>query len=163
MGNKPLQQRLADQLAKRATLDRQIKELEAEQAKRHRREQARRAAIVGNVIYKLVASGEWSEDQVIALVKPHLNRASDRKLFGLEALPADGNSTIANKATLTDSTEQKTGKGLSTTGKRLAGANQSVAASVGEQSTTETVAAKKSIKKLPVSSSDDSLAGEFNL
>jgi multidrug resistance efflux pump len=55
----------------------------ATDAKRRRSEDTRRKVLVGAVILSKVERGEWSPQQLHALLDPALTRADDRALFGL--------------------------------------------------------------------------------
>ncbi|MDY6936920.1 MAG: hypothetical protein SWY16_04565 [Cyanobacteriota bacterium] len=79
-----VEQRLKKLYDQRAALETQIKKIEAEKTKELRQHQEKRERLAGKAIYALVKSGAWSEEQLLELVEPHLKRASERALFGLE-------------------------------------------------------------------------------
>lgn len=98
MTRQSLEQQLLTQRSKRDALDQKIKHLQIAKARQDRKEQTQRVKLVGEVIYQLIALGEWSEDDVRNLVEPHLTKPTHRKLFGLDSLKSDRVSEAKRRA-----------------------------------------------------------------
>lgn len=103
---KSIELRLQELYEKRASLEAQIKQIEAEKATTLRKRQEKRERLVGKAIYALVTEGAWSEQDVLMLVDPYLKRAIDRHLFGLPPLVARGQARRTQQTDATTSTLQ---------------------------------------------------------
>ncbi len=91
---KATEERLKSLLDKRASLDEQIKKIQAEKNKQARKVKAKKEQVVGKMIFKLVRSGEWSEEQLTDLLDEYLTSKIDRQLFGLDVPePSDKNKS----------------------------------------------------------------------
>jgi hypothetical protein len=57
-------------------------------AARKRADDTRRKILIGSAVLAQVKRGEWSEDQLHAMMASALIRTDDRALFGLDPLPS---------------------------------------------------------------------------
>ncbi|MDE8346489.1 MAG: DUF5710 domain-containing protein [Acidocella sp.] len=80
---KLLEDKLKQEKAKKQKIDARLRTAES---KRKRADDTRRKILIGAVIMGKVASGEWDNDKLLALLDPALTRGDDRALFGLDSL-----------------------------------------------------------------------------
>ena len=60
----------------------------AAESARKRADDTRRKILIGSAVLAQVKRGEWSEDQLHAMMASALIRTDDRALFGLDPLPS---------------------------------------------------------------------------
>ena len=80
---KLLEDKLKQEKAKKQKIEARLRIAES---KRKRADDTRRKILIGAVIMGKVASGEWDNDKLLALLDPALTRGDDRALFGLDSL-----------------------------------------------------------------------------
>jgi hypothetical protein len=85
--------RLLHLSAKAAQLQEEIQRLRALESKQELKKEERRRTLVGAAVLALVERGEWSREQLLAVLDKHLTRPRDRELFGLPVDPRPSSST----------------------------------------------------------------------
>ena len=78
-----LMTKLKQEKAKKQKIEARLRTAES---KRNRAEDTRRKILIGAVVLGKVASGEWDNDKLLALIDQALTRTDDRALFGLDRL-----------------------------------------------------------------------------
>lgn len=75
---------------KRDKLNSQIRQLEAHEVNKRRREENRRKVLIGSAILARVKNKKegWDDDRLLAMMDNFLIRPKERELFGLDPLPA---------------------------------------------------------------------------
>lgn len=154
---KTTEQRLKDLYEKRRAVEDQIKQIEQEKAAELRKRQQQRQQIIGRVIYKLVESGEWTEQQLLELLNPHVNRTAERRLFGLET-PTKAKSKQASEK---PKSEVSSPSPASIETDR--GSNQATASDSPSPNGKKSTISPKSAASLPEPDNQDELEKQFNL
>jgi len=73
-----------DQLTKkRQQLNVQIQTLKSKESLQKRKEDTKRKVLIGGVVMKILKTGEMPQERLEHLLDKHLERPSDRVLFGL--------------------------------------------------------------------------------
>ncbi|MBE9110665.1 hypothetical protein IQ273_14685 [Nodosilinea sp. LEGE 07298] len=106
---KPKVDRLREQ---RDKLNSQIRQVEAHELNRKRRDDTRRKVLIGAAIMARVNNqkDDWSEDRLLAMMDNFLTRPKERDLFGLEPLPkpqGEAAPTAKNPVNATSKRETK--------------------------------------------------------
>ena len=79
--------KLAQLLEKREKLNAQISKIRAKEAYQKRKEDTRRKILLGALAQKMMSTGRWNKEKIMADLSKFLTRDSDRKLFGFSTLP----------------------------------------------------------------------------
>ena len=81
-----MNEKLAQLLEKREKLNAQISKIRAKEAYQKRKEDTRRKILLGALALKMMSTGRWKSEKIMADLDKFLTRNSDRKLFGFSPL-----------------------------------------------------------------------------
>ena len=97
-----MSKRLETLTQRRARLDAQIKDIQARERKKERKEDTRRKIIVGALVLTHMEKNKRSElaKKVKALINEYVVKDKERALFGLAPLPKNDNETEDEKETV---------------------------------------------------------------
>ncbi|MEO0374333.1 MAG: hypothetical protein AAF329_06800 [Cyanobacteria bacterium P01_A01_bin.17] len=147
-----IEQRLTRLQQQKDDIDRKIKSLQAEKSSELRKRQEKREKLVGKAVYALIRSGTWPDEKLIQIMEEYLVRASDRKLFALQA---------TNKKTTASDKEPK-GKMAAMEKKR--NRTKEPASTQSKTARSEAVTKPDPAQNNPqISTEQDDLMNEFNL
>ena len=93
LGKEEMSKRLDDLLKKREQLNAQIQKERNKQAKQRRKDDTRRKILMGALLSDLIKNGEFSHNEFIAKLDKFLTRDTDRKLFYLDSVQNQSNTT----------------------------------------------------------------------
>ena len=82
-----MNEKLAQLLEKREKLNAQISKIRTQQASHQRKEDTRRKILLGALEQKMMSTGRWKSEKIMADLSKFLTRDSDRKLFGFSPFP----------------------------------------------------------------------------
>lgn len=166
MPRRSVESRLQSLQDKRAALENEIRKIQAEKAREVRKRQRQREAILGRVMYQLVAEGSVteipisSEQSLLGLLDSLLTRQRERQLFGLAPLSASKSAEESDRELggLGDKVPVNVAAVPSATV-----SNSAVKSIAPSWSRASSRAAVKQGTTLPTTHSQDELMGEFNL
>jgi hypothetical protein len=87
--------RLLHLSTKAAKLQEEIQRLRVLESKQELKREERRKTLVGSAVLALVERGEWSSEQLLAVLDKHLTRPRDRDLFSLPVDPRPSTATAS--------------------------------------------------------------------
>lgn len=159
MPKKSVEARLLSLQEKRDALQDEIRKVQTEKAQDLRKRQQQREALLGRVIYQLIADGAvipadtWTEEFLMQLVDNHLTRQRDRQLFGLKPLASSANID----------TEQGAIESHGSSGVNSNASNKAIYDSSKGKAVSTQQAPAEPKRQLIENSSQDDLMDEFNL
>lgn len=163
MPRRSVEARLQSLQDKRAALAKEIKKMEAEKAQELRQRQRQREALLGKVIYQLIADGAvinadtWTSEFIHQLMDAQLTRQRDRQLFGLQTLTTVQTAVADGHTGHQTQQQEPSDRAANATGNSVAAAMTDNDTAIDQQR------AKAPQRSLKVNSSQEDLIDEFNL
>ena len=87
--NRTRQDRIKELEQKKKQIEARIQKLKAIESTKKRKEDTRRKILLGAMVMKLIETGYWQKEEIYEQLDKFLDKAIDRKLFGLSELQQD--------------------------------------------------------------------------